>query len=132
MVLSGQIYTAEQLYRQGLIELVAEDGQAAVALDNFVRTMEPRFKGTMAALRARRLAAPITHELLLTIVDHWAVTALSLTNRDMRLMERLARAQVRKVGGATDGGAVEEIKRMELDTAWGFERTGFSEWATLT
>ena len=46
-------------------------------------------------------------------------------------MERLARAQVRKVGGA-DEGAVEEIKRIELDTAWGFERTGLSEWSTLT
>ena len=38
-------------------------------------------------------------------------------------MERLARAQVRKVGGAAEG-AVEEIKKIELDTAWGFERTG--------
>jgi DSF synthase len=56
---------------------------------------------------------------------------MGLTNRDMRLMERLTRAQVRKVGGA-DEGAVEEIKRMELDTAWGVERTGVSEWATLS
>jgi DSF synthase len=130
MVLSGQIYTADQLHRRGLVEFVVEDDQAPAALLQFVRTMEPRFNGTMAALRSRRLAAPITQELLLTIVDHWAVTALSLTDRDMRLMERLARAQVRKVGGAAEG-AVEEIKRIELDTAWGFERTGFSEWATL-
>lgn len=131
MVLSGQIFTADQLYRRGLVEFIAEDQQAPALLLQFVRAMEPRFSGTMAALRSRRLAAPITHELLLTIVDHWAVTALSLTDRDLRLMERLARAQVRKVGGASEG-AVEEIKRMELDTAWGFERTGFSEWATLT
>jgi DSF synthase len=55
---------------------------------------------------------------------------MSLTTRDMRLMERLARAQVRKVGGA-EGSAVEEIKRFELDTAWGMERTGMSEWASL-
>ena len=41
--------------------------------------------------------------MLLTIVDHWAVTAMSLNTRDMRLMERLARAQVRKVGGANEG-----------------------------
>ena len=81
-------------------------------------------------MQARRVASPITYESLQVIVDHWAVTAMSLTNRDMRLMERLARAQVRKVGGA-DEGAVEEIKRMELDTAWGVERTGVSEWATL-
>ena len=42
-------------------------------------------------------------------------------------MERLARAQVRKAGGAEEG-AVEEIKRMELDTAWGEERSGHTGW----
>ncbi|MDH5539089.1 MAG: crotonase/enoyl-CoA hydratase family protein [Rhizobacter sp.] len=131
MVLSGQVYAAEQLQRRGLIEHVAEDGQGEHLLAQIVRTMEPRFRGTMAALQARRIAAPITYESLQVIVDHWAVTAMGLTNRDMRLMERLARAQVRKVGGA-DEGAVEEIKRMELDTAWGVERTGVSEWATLS
>ena len=131
MVLSGRIYSADQLYRRGLIDHVADDGAGEQVLDQVVRAMEPRFRGTIAALQARRIAAPITYESLQVIVDHWAVTAMSLTNRDMRLMERLARAQVRKVGGA-DEGAVEEIKRMELDTAWGVERTGVSEWATLT
>ena len=131
MVLSGQIYTADQLLRRGLIDHVADDGAGGQVLEQVVRAMEPRFRGTLAALQARRIAAPITYESLQVIVDHWAVTAMSLTNRDMRLMERLARAQVRKVGGA-DEGAVEEIKRMELDTAWGVERTGVSEWATLT
>ncbi len=131
MVLSGKIYTAEQLQRRGIVDLVVEDGQGEVALEQAVRALEPRFRGTMAALQARRVAAPITFESLQAVVDHWAVTAMTLTNRDIRLMERLARAQVRKVGGA-DEGAVEEIKRMELDTAWGVERTGVSEWATLT
>ena len=131
MVLSGQIYSADQLQLRGVVDHVTDDGTSEELLEQMVRTMEPRFRGTMAALQARRIAAPITYESLQVIVDHWAVTAMSLTNRDMRLMERLARAQVRKVGGA-DEGAVEEIKRMELDTAWGVERTGVSEWATLT
>ena len=131
MILTGQIYTADQLLRRGLVDHVVEDGTGAAAVQDIVRHMEPRFRGVIAALQARRMAAPITHENLLAIVDHWAVTAMSLTTRDMRLMERLARAQVRKVGGASEG-AVEEIKRMELDTAWGFERTGLSEWSTLT
>ena len=130
MVLSGQIYTAEQLHRRGLVDHVAEDGAGEQMLEHLVRIMEPRFRGTMAALQARRIAAPISYESLQVVVDHWAVMAMGLTNRDMRLMERLARAQVRKVGGAEEG-AVEEIKRMELDTAWGVERTGISEWATL-
>lgn len=130
MVLSGQIYTADQLYRRGLIEYVAEDGRGEEILDHFVKMMEPRFRGTMAALQARRVAAPISYEALQVVVDQWATTAMSLTNRDMRLMERLARAQVRKVGGA-ESGAIEEIKRFELDTAWGVERTGVSEWTSL-
>jgi DSF synthase len=46
-------------------------------------------------------------------------------------MERLAKAQIRKVGGGAEG-AVEEIKRLELDSAWGEERPGISQWATLT
>jgi DSF synthase len=55
---------------------------------------------------------------------------MRLTDRDLRLMERLARAQVRKAGGGNEG-AVAEIKKMELDTAWGEERTGITEWAAF-
>ena len=130
LILSGQIYTADQLYRRGLVDLVVDDGEGEQSLNQFVRAMEPRFRGTIAALQARRIAAPISYEALQAVVDHWATTAVSLTTRDMRLMERLARAQVRKAGGA-ENGAVEEIKRFELDTAWGVERTGMSEWASL-
>jgi len=45
-------------------------------------------------------------------------------------MDRLARAQARKAGGA-EHGAVEEIKRMELDTAWDESNTGITDWARL-
>jgi len=130
MILSGQIYTADQLQRRSLVDLVVNDGEGEIALEKMVRSVSPRLRGTLAALQARRVAAPITYESLQTVVDLWAVTALTLTDRDLRLMERLARAQVRKVGGGGEG-AVEEIKRMELDTAWGFEKTGMSEWSSF-
>jgi DSF synthase len=118
MILSGRLYTAEQLYRRGLVDLVVDDGDGESAIEHVVRTVDPRLRGTLAALQAQRHAAPITYESLMAIVDQWAETALTLTDRDLRLMERLARAQARKAGGAEEG-AVEEIKRIELDTAWG-------------
>jgi DSF synthase len=131
MVLSGRLFTAEQLMRRSLVDAVAEDGAGELAVEAIVRSIEPRLRGTLAALHARRLAAPITYESLLAVVDLWSEMALELTTRDLRLMERLARAQVRKVGGA-DEGAVEEIKRMELDTAWGeLQGTGLSKWGGL-
>ena len=127
MILSGRLYTADQLFRRGLVDLVVEDGEGEAAIEHVVTSVHPRLRGTVAALQARRLASPITYESLLAIVDQWAETAMALTDRDLRLMERLARAQVRKAGGGEEG-AVEEIKRMELDTAWGEERTGHTAW----
>jgi len=117
MILSGRIYSAEELFARRLVDMVVNDGEGDAALLQAVRASEPRWRGTVAALRARRMAEPISYESLVQIVDHWAETALGLTDRDLRLMERLARAQVRKVGGAEEG-AVEEIKRIELEAAW--------------
>lgn len=131
MILSGQIYRAEQLARAGLVDLVVDDGAGEAAVMNIIRSTEPRFQGTIAALQARRLASPVTHESLQSIVDLWAHTCLRLTDRDLRLMERLARAQLRKVGGATNG-AIEFLKQVELDTAWDFERTGTTAWSALS
>jgi DSF synthase len=130
MILSGRLYTAEQLYRRSLVDLVVEDGQGDAAINEVVRFVDPRLRGTLAALQARRLAAPITYESLIAIVDQWTEAAMTLKDRDLRLMERLARAQVRKAGGG-DEGAVAEIKKMELDTAWGEERSGESGFGEL-
>lgn len=123
MVLSGKLYTAEQLLRRSLVDVVVEDGDGEAAIFDVVHSVDPRLRGTLAALHAQRMAAPITYESLQATVDLWAETAMTLTTRDLRLMERLARAQVRKAGGG-DEGAVEEIKKIELDTAWGELRTG--------
>ena len=139
MILSGRLFTAEQLMRRRLVDVVVEDGEGERAIESVVRAVEPRLRGTLAALHARRVAAPITYESLQEVVDMWAEAALTLTTRDLRLMERLARAQARKVGGG-DEGAVEELKRIELDTAWGELResngaeergTGITVWGGL-
>jgi DSF synthase len=127
MILSGRLYSADELHAYGLVDLVVPDGEGEAAIEQVVRGVDPRHRGTLAALQARRLAAPVGYESLMAIVSMWADAALRLTDRDLRLMERLARAQARKAGGA-DEGAVEEIKRMELDTAWGEVNTGTTVW----
>ncbi len=128
MILSGRLYTAEELLSRGLVDLVVEDGEGEAAIEHVVRAVAPALarhaRGAAGAApgRADHL------ESLLAIVDQWTTAAMKLTDRDLRLMERLARAQARKAGGA-DEGAVEEIKRMELDSAWGEERTGITDWS---
>jgi len=123
MILSGRLYSAEELYNRQIVDLVVDDGAGEAAIDRAVREVDPRHRGTLAALQAQRLAAPVRLQTLQAIVDLWAEAAINLTDRDLRLMERLARAQARKAGGA-DEGAVEEIKRMELESIWGERRLG--------
>lgn len=141
MILSGRLYTAEQLHRVGLVDHVVDNGNGDAAIDTIVRGIDPRLRGALAAMHAQRIAAPITQQSLFDIVDLWAESAMALTTRDLRLMEKLARAQVRKVTGTDGGGAIEELRRMELDTAWGDERmaatvwgdgpTGITDWVAL-
>lgn len=130
MILSGRLYSADELHYRRLVDVVAEDGEGEAAIERVLNDVDPRHRGTLAALRAQRLAAPIHYATLMAIVDLWAESALNLTDRDLRLMERLARAQARKAGGAEEG-AVEEIKRMELENAWGERRAGVERRATL-
>jgi DSF synthase len=124
MVLSGRLFSADELFNRRLVDLVVDDGAGEAAIDRVLREVDPRLRGTLAALQAQRLAAPVKLETLQGIVDLWADAAMQLTDRDLRLMERLARAQARKAGGA-DEGAVEEIKRIELENAWGERRVAF-------
>ena len=97
-----------RLHRPAVIARIVKRRQRRVAGHRF--DVLDRLRKAAGQKLARRGFAP-------------AETALTLTTRDLRLMERLARAQVRKAGGADDG-AVEEIKRIELDTAWGELRSG--------
>jgi DSF synthase len=131
MILSGKLYTAQQLYDYHLVDMVVDDGQGEEAIEEALRSVHPRLRGTLAALQARSVAAPVTYESLMSIVERWTANSLNLTERDLKLMERLARAQVRKGTRGMSEGAVEEIKKVELDRAWGEERTGITEWAPL-
>ena len=69
MVLSGKLFSAEQLYRRSLVDLVVDDGLGEAAIEHVIRTVDPKLRGTLAALHAQRLAAPITYESLVATVD---------------------------------------------------------------
>jgi DSF synthase len=58
--------------------------------------------GRRALEMVRREVEPVTHEELMRIVYIWADAALRLTERNLRMMERLVRAQDRSLDAADD------------------------------
>lgn len=111
MILSGRIYPAEQLHEWGLVDVLAEPGEGAQAVNDHIRKHDSMFTGRRAAYRARRLACPQPAGTFDEVVRYWAQTAIALTDRDRRLMERLVRAQLKKVVGSSREGAVEAVRR---------------------
>ena len=62
MILSGRLYTADQLFRRHLVDLVVEDGEGEAAIEAVLQSVNPRLRGTLAALEGRRMTSPITSE----------------------------------------------------------------------
>jgi len=95
MITSGAIYTARQLYDMGVVDVITPDGTGEQAVYAYIRRHSKNANGRHGFERARNEVAPITREELLRVVNVWADTALKLSDRDLRIMERLIRAQQR-------------------------------------
>jgi DSF synthase len=97
LVLSGKILSATELHRLGVVDVVATDGQGETAVRNWIAKNEKRRNGLQAVLRARQFIHPVTRQELDGIVGLWVDAALRLGERDVKMMQRLVRAQIRRV-----------------------------------
>jgi len=95
MVLSNETYTAEDMYELGIVHQLAEPGQGVEAVKDFIAKSTRRHAGLVNARAAMRISSPIEMQEFYRIVDLWADTALQLREQDLKLMQRLANAQVR-------------------------------------
>ncbi len=98
MVRSGKIYTGEELYQMGVVDVLAEDGQGEYALNNWIKKNHRSFNAFHAINRAKQRVNPLTLDELYDIVEIWVDAALRLDERNLKVMERLVRAQNSKVG----------------------------------
>ena len=105
MILSGRMYSAEELYEMGVVDVLAEDGEGEAAVRSYIRAHSKRYIGHTAVHRIRQRLNPIRYDELMDICDIWVDAAMQLTEKDLRVMERLVRAQNRiaePVGVALD------------------------------
>ena len=97
MIMSGRLYRAQDLHEMGVIDHLAEPGEGREALRRFIHQDRRSGVTRRALLRMRERVHPITKQELLDIADLWVESALSLTDKDLRMMERLVKAQERRM-----------------------------------
>ena len=100
MILSGEIYSAEQLHTLGVVDVLAADGEGVDAVYAYVGRGGRRHRAHAAVRQARQIVQPVTFEEMTRIADLWVDAALKLTDADLRKMLRLAAAQDRRRAGA--------------------------------
>jgi DSF synthase len=101
MILSTRIYSAEELYEIGLVDVLADDGKGEEAVYEYVEQFGRRHSAHCAVYNMRRRVNTVTHEELLDIARIWVDAALALDEAALRRMERLAAAQDRRIGALT-------------------------------
>lgn len=98
MMLSGRTYTADEMKAAGLVHMVVEPGQGIEAVRDYIQANSRRHAGARGVFRAGREVNPVTLGELDRIVAIWADSCLQLSDRDLKLMQRLVSAQDRLQG----------------------------------
>jgi DSF synthase len=105
LILSGQILSAAKLQEMGVVDIVVPEGEGQAAVRDWIAKNAKRRNGIQAAFRARKQVHPITREELDAITDVWVDAAFRLQDRDLKMMGRIVRAQMRR----TEIGDVENV-----------------------
>ena len=104
LILSGRVMSAKELHAMGVVDVLAPQGQGETVVTEWIAKNRKRRNGLQAVFRARQLVHPVTREELDAVTDTWVDAALRLEDRDLKMMGRIVRAQMRRMesGEATD------------------------------
>jgi len=93
LITSGKMYNADDMLAMGVVDLVVDQGRGEAEIAGFIRSRS-RSRNAMAGLAAaRRRVHKLDYEELIGVVEVWVDTALNLSHRDLKLMQRLVSRQ---------------------------------------
>jgi DSF synthase len=115
VILEGKIYDARELYELGVVDILVPKGQGENAIYSFMRKNKRCLNGMKAVYQCRNHTNPVSFEELMKITELWVDSALRLQDRDLKMMGRLVRAQLRQQELRKQGMPIED------DSGWAAE-----------
>lgn len=102
IILSGKLYTSDELYEMGVIDILAEPGEGEVAVYKYIKSAN-RYSNSYSAIRkVRDICNKISYDELIEIAKIWTDAAFKLTDRDLKMMSRLVKRQNQRAKGIGD------------------------------
>jgi len=91
IIYSGKTYTAEELLEMGVVDKVCDNGEGDAATLQFIRKRHQQHQGIHAMREMVQKFSPVDREELFSIVDHWVDAVMKLDNKQLRMIEALAK-----------------------------------------
>jgi len=93
IILSGKLYTSDELYDMGVIDILAEKGEGEMEVYKYIKTAN-RHSNTFNSIRkVRDICNKISYDELIDIAKIWTDAAFKLTEKDLKMMARLTKRQ---------------------------------------
>ena len=97
MIMSGELYTAEQLHDMGVVDILAEKGEGEVAVYRYIKSLKRSMNSYRSMQKVKGICNQVSYEELVDIATVWADAALKLTEKNLRMMQHLVRRQNSRV-----------------------------------
>jgi DSF synthase len=108
IIMSGQVFTAKQMYDVGVVDELVDDGNGLSATRAMIKARQRKRNTYRAMSAAKREFQPVSIAEMKSIVGVWVDAAMRLDTRDLRMMARLVRAQD-KLSSASVEDNVEQL-----------------------
>ncbi|MEM7646744.1 MAG: crotonase/enoyl-CoA hydratase family protein, partial [Pseudomonadota bacterium] len=95
-ILEGKIHRSQNLFEQGIVDVVVPKGKGMRAVEDFVRKDREKLNGNQAIRNIKRQACPISYEGLIEVTDTWVERAFDLREEDIQVMKNLIDLQQQK------------------------------------
>jgi DSF synthase len=109
IIMSGRVYTAQEMHELGVVDEVAEDGMGLAVTQALIKARQRKRNAYRAVSMAKREYQPVSLAEMQRIVGVWVDAAIRLDNRDLKMMARLVRAQDRLASLQDDEEVVETL-----------------------
>jgi DSF synthase len=102
LIREGNVHTTDELHALGAIDMLVEAGAGRRAVRELVENNRRRWNAFQALHHIRRNYLPVNLESLRASASIWVDAAMNLGERNLRMMEKLVRAQERRLGAVKE------------------------------
>lgn len=103
IISGGQVYSSEEFYEMGVVDMLAEKGKGVEVVNSYIAKHARHHNGYCAIDNLIQQENPVNYDHLYNVVELWVDTALNLSRKELRVMERLAKAQIQKKSESIEG-----------------------------